>query len=120
MYKLCRSQGFETAFFGFSDAGSEGEWLWVTQSQPAYLNWGVSEPNSGSSEEDFAIFSTSERNGTWNDSSFGYETTAFICQWGDAGIEDSKKELKIPDDALVYEGHSYYLFDNDMKSWAEA
>ena len=120
LYKLCRSQGFETAFFGFSDAGSEGEWLWVTQSQPAYLNWGVSEPNSGSSEEDFAIFSTSERNGTWNDSSFGYETTAFICQGGDAGIEDSKKELKIPDDALVYEGHSYYLFDNDMKSWAEA
>ena len=120
LYELCHTQGFETAFFGFSDAGLEGKWLWVTQAQPAYRNWGASEPNSGSSEEDFAMFSTSERNGKWNDSTFGYETTAFICQWGDAGIENSETEVKIPEDALVYEGHSYYLFDNGMKSWAEA
>ena len=120
LYKLCRSQGYKTAFFGFSDAGSEGEWLWVTPAQPAYRNWGVSEPNSGSDEEDFAMFSTSEHNGKWNDSKFGYETKAFICQWGDEGVEDSKIEVKIPDDALVYKGHSYYLFDNGKKSWAEA
>ena len=26
----------------------------------------------------------------------------------------------IPEDALVYNGHSYYLFDNGMESWAQA
>ena len=120
LYKLCLSQGFETAFFGFSDAGSEGNWVWVTQEQPAYRNWGPSEPNSGIYREDFAMFSTSEKNGMWNDSSFGHETTAFICQWGDDGIEHSEIETRIPDDAFVFEGHSYYLFDNGMGSWAEA
>ena len=120
LYELCYTQGFETAFFGFSDADSEGKWLWVTQAQPAYRNWAASEPNAGSSGEDFAMFSTSEKNGKWNDSMFGYETTAFICQWGDAGIEDSEIEVKIPEDALVYDGHSYYVFDNGMTSWSEA
>ena len=120
LYKLCLSQGFETAFFGFSDAGSEGNWVWVTQAQPAYRNWGPTEPNSGIYREDYAMFSSSEKNGTWNDSSFGHESTAFICQWGDEGIEHSEIEISIPDDAFVFEGHSYYLFDNGMGSWAEA
>ena len=66
------------------------------------------------------MFSTTENNGSWNDSEFGYETSAFICQWGDEGIEHSEIQISIPDDALVFEGHSYYLFDNGMKSWAEA
>ena len=120
LYKLCLSQGFKSAFFGFSDAGLEGDWLWVTRAQPAYRNWGISEPNADNRDEDYAMFSTTERNGKWNDSPFGYETTAFICQWGDAGIENAETEIKIPDDAFVYEGHSYYVFDNGMESWSEA
>ena len=120
LYILCRSQGFNTAFFGFSDAGSEGDWLWVTQAQPGYRNWGVGEPSCVNRDEDYAMFSTTERSGEWDDAPFGYETTAFICQWGDAGIEDSEVIIEIPEDALVYNGHSYYVFDNGMESWGEA
>ena len=120
LYDLCLKNGYETAFFGFSDSDTEGHWKWVTSAQPGYRNWGPSEPNSGNYAEDYAMFSTSQKNGTWNDSDFGYETTAFICQWGDDGIHDDEVTTDIPSDAIVYNGHSYYLFDNGMTSWAEA
>ena len=120
LYDLCLKNGYQTAFFGFSDTDTEGHWRWVTSAQPGYRNWGPSEPNSGNYAEDYAMFSTSEKNGTWNDSDFGYETTAFICQWGDDGIHDDEVITDIPSDAIVYRGHSYYLFDNGMTSWAEA
>ena len=45
LYQLCLSSGYQSAFFGFSDAVSEGHWRWVTSSQPGYKNWGPSEPN---------------------------------------------------------------------------
>ena len=120
LYDLCLKNGYESAFFGFSDSDTEGHWKWVTSAQPGYRNWGPSEPNSGNYAEDYAMFSTSQKNGTWNDSDFGYETTAFICQWGDDGIHDDEVITDIPSDAIVYNGHSYYLFDNGMTSWAEA
>ena len=120
LYQLCLRSGYKTAFFGFSDAVSEGNWKWVTQAQTSYRNWGPSEPNSGNYAEDFAMFSTSEANGTWNDSEFGYETTAFICQWGENNIDHYVPPIDIPQEALVYNGHAYYLFDNGMESWAEA
>ena len=120
LYRLCLSSGYKSAFFGFSDAVSEGHWRWVTSSQPGYRNWGPSEPNSASYAEDYAMFSTTEKNGEWNDSEFGYETNAFICQWGDHGITDDKIDVDIPAEAVVYNGHSYYIFDNGMTSWAEA
>ena len=120
LYDLCLKNGYQTAFFGFSDSETEGRWKWVTSAQPGYRNWGHSEPNSGNYAEDYAMFSTSEKNGKWNDSDFGYETTAFICQWGDDGIYNDEVVIDIPPDALVYNGHSYYLFDNGMTSWAEA
>ena len=120
LYRLVRSNGYSSAFFGFSDVASEGHWRWVTQNQPGYRNWGPTEPNSASYAEDFAMFSTSEADGTWNDSEFGFETTAFICQWGDNNIDHAVVTTDIPDDAIVYNGHSYYIFDNGMGSWAEA
>lgn len=120
LYQLCLSSGYQSAFFGLSDAVSEGHWRWVTSSQTGYKNWGPSEPNSASYAEDYAMFSTTERNGEWNDSEFGYETSAFICQWGEYGITDDEIEIDIPADAVVYNGHSYYIFDNGMTSWAEA
>ena len=120
LYELARSSGYKSAFFGFSDSISEGNWKWVTSAQPGYRNWGASEPNAANSSEDYAMFSTSEKNGKWNDSQFGFETRSFICQWGDKGITDGSVEIDIPKDAVVFNGHSYCLFDNGMKSWSEA
>ena len=120
LYDLCWESGVETAIFGYSDEKIEGNWEWVTEKQPGYTNWGKTEPNADADGEDCAIFSTSEANGKWNDSQFGHETTDFICQWNDNGITDDPILVSIPDDAVTFEGHHYYLFDNGKSSWSEA
>ena len=120
LYDLCLESGVNTAIFGYSDEKIEGNWEWVTDKQPGYTNWGVTEPNADADEEDCAIFSTSEANGKWNDSQFGHETSDFICQWNDYGIMDEPIQVSIPEGAVEYEGHYYYLFDNGKHNWSEA
>ena len=92
----------------------------MTKAQPSYTNWGKNEPNAAAKGEDYAMFSTQENNGTWNDSQFGFEASDFICQWGDEGIHDEVIEVKIPEDAFYYNGNAYYLFDNGITSWHAA
>ena len=120
LYAYIKSKGFKTAFFGYSDAKIDGDWRWVTSAQPSYTNWGRNEPNADDLAEDYALFSTEENNGTWNDSQFGYEVADFICQWGDEGIYDEEIAMKIPDDALKYDGNAYYIYDNGITSWHAA
>ena len=38
----------------------------MTDAQPSYTNWGKNEPNAAAQEEDYAMFSTEENNGTWS------------------------------------------------------
>ena len=120
LYQLCLDSGVETAIFGYSDEKIEGNWEWVTDAQPGYTNWGRTEPNGAADGEDYAIFSSSEANGRWNDTQFGHETTDFICQWNDNGIVDEPIQVRIPDDAVKFDGHQYYLFDNGKSNWCEA
>ena len=120
LYQLCLDSGVETAIFGYSDEKIEGNWEWVTDAQPGYTNWGRTEPNGAADGEDYAIFSSSEANGRWNDTQFGHETTDFICQWNDNGIVDEPIQVRIPDDAVKFDGHHYYLFDNGKSNWCEA
>ena len=120
LFAYVQSRGYKTAFFGYSDDRIDGNWRWVTDAQPSYTNWGKNEPNAAAIEEDCAMFSTEENNGTWNDSQFGYEATEFICQWGDEGIHDEVIEPRIPEDAFYYDGNAYYLFDNGINSWHAA
>ena len=120
LYQLCLDSGVETAIFGYSDEKIEGNWEWITDDQPGYTNWGRTEPNGAADGEDYAIFSSSEANGRWNDTQFGHETTDFICQWNDNGIVDEPIQVRIPDDAVKFDGHHYYLFDNGKSNWCEA
>lgn len=75
------------AFFGFSDQLVEGRWIWVDGSlDSGYTKWGVDangnpEPNSDSVNEDYAEFTPDRLDGSWNDSRFGFDTYAFICEW---------------------------------------
>ena len=120
LFAYVQSRGYKTAFFGYSDIKIDGNWQWVTKAQPSYTNWGKNEPNAAAKGEDYAMFSTQENNGTWNDSQFGFEASDFICQWGDEGIHDEVIEVKIPEDAFYYNGNAYYLFDNGITSWHAA
>ena len=120
LYQMCLDAGVKSAVIGYSDAMIEGNWEWVTAAQPAYTNWGKTEPNGAADEEDCCIFSTSEKNGKWNDSEFGHETSDFICQWNDYGVVDEPIQAQIPPDAVQFGGHYYYLFDNGKDNWSEA
>lgn len=110
LWKYVQEEHYRSAVFGYSDEEKEGSWTWVTSDQPSYTNWAPNEPNCASEREDCAMFDLNQKDGTWNDTEFGYSLSAFICQWGDEGIRDEDRTAVIPKDAHVYEDHSYYLY----------
>jgi len=57
------------AYFGLSDANSEGEWIWIDGSALTYSNWDSDEPG-GSESDNYAYFCFDD--GTWNDGDVSY------------------------------------------------
>ncbi|MBT3266644.1 hypothetical protein HN371_05785 [Candidatus Poribacteria bacterium] len=54
-------------WIGLTDAGSEGEWRWVTGEPLSYTNWAEAEPNNyGAGGEDYVHMGPLP-NGVWND-----------------------------------------------------
>jgi hypothetical protein len=54
-------------WIGLTDAGSEGQWRWVTGEPLDYTNWAPEEPNDyGTGSEDYAHMGP-KQGGTWND-----------------------------------------------------
>lgn len=91
-----KSQGCESAYFGFSDADEEGVWTWNNGEKAEYTNWHNNEPNGENPNEDYALFYYKYADGTWNDGDFGERTvnggTAFICEWGEYEVASQIKE----------------------------
>jgi len=91
VYSYITQQGCESAYFGLSDAERAGSWEWINGEPFSYSNWHSGEPNSESSNEDYALLYYKFTDGTWNDGDFGDSTVgggnAFICEWGDYSIE---------------------------------
>ncbi len=87
VYSYILQQGCDSAYFGLSDAASEGNWVWCTGEPLSYINWHSGEPNSENTNEDYTMFYYKYSDGSWNDGDFGGSTvnggTAFICEWGD-------------------------------------
>ena len=87
LYRYMVSQGYASAYFGFSDEANEGEWKWVNGDSVFYTNWADGEPNSGRDTENYAQFYWEYPNGKWNDGSFGLLDvpdsggSAYICEW---------------------------------------
>ena len=88
--------GYESAYFGFTDQGEEGVWLWDNGEESSYTNWHSGEPNGENSNEDFAMFYYKYSDGTWNDGDFGQRTVnsgvVFICEWGEYNIDVNPSE----------------------------
>lgn len=93
IFAYMRSQGVESAYFGLSDAASEGRWEWVTGEEPRYTNWHSGEPNSENSREDYGMFFYKFPDGTWNDGDFGGDNW-YICEW-DLTEEQNPTELDV-------------------------
>ena len=87
LYRYMVSQGYASAYFGFSDEANEGEWKWVNGDPVFYTNWADGEPNSGRDTENYAQFYWEYSDGKWNDGSFGLLDvpdsggSAYICEW---------------------------------------
>ena len=85
LFNYMRSLNLKIAYFGYSDAATEGEWKWVNGETNIYNNWHSGEPN-GRSSENYAEFYYQFNDGTWNDGDFDRGVTTsdesnFICEW---------------------------------------
>lgn len=147
VYQYMRENfSYESAYFGLTDAGHEGEWMWVTGEPVSYTNWENGEPNNGIENtdqypENYGLYYYDFSNGKWNDGDFGVYTyrggTAFICEWenkpetsktGDAlniwnDFISSGDHLAFTSQLTDYEGNplevSYAIVDIDGDGWEE-
>jgi len=95
IYSMMISEGYKSAYFGFTDRDIEGTWVWVNDEPVNYTNWAPSEPNSENSEENYAMFYYKFTDGTWNDGRWGSDTTAFICEWDELISTDESTSSSI-------------------------
>lgn len=100
LYSYITQEGYSSAYFGLSDAASEGKWTWNNGEEVSYTNWHRNEPNSENSNEDYALFYYKYSDGTWNDGDFGNRTvndgTAFICEWGEYTVASGTASAQEP------------------------
>ncbi len=98
IFSYVTSNGYNNAYFGFTDREEEGVWKWVNGEMSDYTNWGGSEPNNETANENYGMFYWKFTDGTWNDGNFGRGTLGdekiFICEWDSldaciAGLKDA-------------------------------
>lgn len=85
VYHYVKNNGFENAYFGYSDVEKEGNWKWVNGEAALYSNWSDGEPNNERGIEHYAMFYYKSPDYEWNDGDFYHgtvnDTPTFICEW---------------------------------------
>ncbi len=83
LFRYMKSVGVDIAYFGLTDTGHEGTWLWVDNTPLIYKNWGNTEPNGGTHENYVAYLAWVNPNGEWIDGFFNGAAGEgnFICEW---------------------------------------
>ena len=85
LFNFMKAYGISSAYFGLTDEGTEGTWVWENYEPIAFTNWHDGEPNGENSREDYAMFYYKFTNGEWNDGDFGGSTvnggTYYFCEW---------------------------------------
>ncbi|QSS96885.1 lectin-like protein [Psychroflexus sp. ALD_RP9] len=72
------TNGISNAHIGFSDAASEGNFVWQDGSPTTYTNWQTNEPSNTNGVEDYVAISSG---GSWNDvGAFGTGNLRYILQ----------------------------------------
>ena len=87
VYDIMKQQGYESAYFGYTDVEEDGNWHWIDGKSSSYTNWNRYEPSDGF----YAMFYWKWEY-TWNDGTFDDKTDnggmGFICEWDESGRED--------------------------------
>ena len=80
-----RDLGLESAYFGLTDEGHEGHWVWVDGTPLDYDNWLDGQPDNLNGTEDYALFYYKDTPYTWNDGDFGKDPNTgkviFLIEW---------------------------------------
>lgn len=98
LYNYIHQCGYESAYFGLTDEGSEGTWSWCNGEPLSYVNWADGEPNNENDSENYGMLYWKYTDGAWNDGDFGHMTdsggTAFICEWGEYSSDPGGQKMK--------------------------
>ena len=89
LFNYMKSKGYNSAYFGLSDAATEGNWTWINGDSSTYRNWAIGEPGNGNNAdkpENYGMFYWKFDDAKWNDGDFtDYGTDNggrnFICEW---------------------------------------
>jgi len=68
--------GQQRIWFGFTDEGHEGTWVWITGEPVTYTNWYSGEPNNTNGNEHYTEYITSQ----WNDVPAS-SNKAYVCEF---------------------------------------
>jgi len=128
LYQYVEEKGSKDVFFGLQMEVESGEevWKWVTGEKLKHTKWTEGEPNSDSGSCYVAVYGRND-DSRWRAVTPGY-TKYYLCEWepeedaaedGNAE-EEAKEESSIPDDAMRFEGHSYYVYQKEGMTWKKA
>lgn len=98
IHELILHQGFNSAYFGFSDVYDEGNWSWANGELSDYTNWAEGEPNNDKNGEHYALFYHADQTDRWNDGDFGVLSEGgrtFICEWDDPDLSPAETEVPV-------------------------
>ena len=79
--------GLESAYFGYTDEGSGGDWFWAGGDSSSYENWAQGQPDNlihNGKTEDYALFYYRDGRYKWNDGDFGPDANGnviFLIEW---------------------------------------
>lgn len=93
-----KQKNISSAYIGYSDAASEGNWKWRNGEKSSYSDWSAYEPRGEKENDDYAVLNYSYTNGTWTDDHFTDNRKIFICEWGSyRAIKQTSAEQSDPD-----------------------
>ena len=76
--------GYQSAYFGLTNDGSDDEWYWADGSEYGYTNWLSGQPDNQNGNEHYALFYYKDTPYMWNDGDFGLDdsgTVTFLIEW---------------------------------------
>lgn len=77
--------GYKSAYFGYTDDGTEGNWYWAGGDSSSYENWAGGQPDNLHGMEHYALFYYTDPEYKWNDGDFGKDSSGeviFLIEWG--------------------------------------